>query len=612
MSDGLSHGQGRVNCVVSLTLLSVAQRYRPDASWWTYAQPVVFSTAILILALVLRQLSSCFAAALRLCPPLERPRRYEDTWTLMSISLMAAVGVGLSVFAAALRASCALGAFCAGISFSGVDGAAGAWRRCAQPCTRWLAVAFFACSVGFVASPAAWDAGAVGDGLTLAAVSVGARLLCGAFAARATCGSILGLLAATRAGASTVRPGEAGFFILIELSRRGLVGPRSTQAVLWALVASSAAGPALLRALGGPATPPAGPELPQVSEEGEDPADLKPVRAATTDCTVASAGAGRARWLPSGTRRGQGQRMRPPQEIEPLPVTRGIGAKAMRDALLSRAGTSAGLCSGTPAAAAAGLDDSACSAAPLLPGSRSDGPSKAEAEAATCTLTLASTAASDAFPGLERDDTDASGAGGGEAGGGGSVSMLDVSCGSDFAPSSEGCGGGGGIDGEDWDAGPLLAAPAALDPLQQSDRLDVVPQPFEPVRHKGQAGLLGGSDGGSIANHPTAARWAGPSFGPASTALRAEVVSSAAASRRSSLGPNSAAEPRGPATLESWWPAAESGRHDGRPCGIGGVDMSGSGWRAQSLATLAVRGQIGRPIPLLWADSDDSDAAEAY
>ena len=669
--------------MVSLSLLSAVQRHRPDATWWTYAQPLVFSLAILGLGLALRQLWSAATAGLRLCPPQDRLRRYEDTWTLMALSFMAAVAVGMSVLAASLRASCALGAFAAGLSYAGLEPAASAWRRCARPCTRWLALAFFACSVGFAVPPAAWtDPRAVGRGLALAAAAFASRMLCSTALARAALsgggggGGGDGMLAAAQVGAFVASPGEPGFFILVELLRRGQVTSSSAEPVLWALLVSSAAGPALLRGLGGQAGRPA------VVMEDEEKGELAVFKSAgTSGSPQVAAGAGGDGWAntaailpaPGSSRRplggggpagGRGRRtrgQRPRQEIEPRPGPTGAngcgggaaptGAKALREALLSRTAApgAAGSLSMAAAAAvavtAAGLDDSVCSAVPLLRPGGGAGAGASDAKGG----------------GWETGSEDGDCQWGEPEGDGSRLLTLDGSLSSDHRSDSDanggdGGGGGGGGGGGDDDDSPDNAEPAALEPMGTD--LDERPRPAASSEPAGGAG--GDGEGAAVPDgfraHPAAnggqpwppwpagmlkpvplpgprsAAAAGPASlavyyaGPEPEPRRRAGPSSRSPSRVSGGSRPESREPAGPAAggggSEGAWgaPAPDGqripgpgsrpseGSDPGGPRAGGGSGGGGGGWRAQSLARLTVQQHIAQQFPALWADSDDSDA----
>jgi Kef-type K+ transport system membrane component KefB len=148
---------------------------------------------------------------------------------------MCCVLVGFIIFAEELRSVSILGAYCAGVVFSGVSGGRLSWEHNTRNLSPWLLRLFFACTVGFTIPYRMWvwkdDALA---GFFVGVMAIIGKILGGSLASLPFLGGVdwpLRIAQSLQIGSAMSVHGHIGIFALTQIISRGLVSQHSASGV---------------------------------------------------------------------------------------------------------------------------------------------------------------------------------------------------------------------------------------------------------------------------------------------------------------------------------------------------------------------------------------------
>jgi Kef-type K+ transport system membrane component KefB len=243
--------------LVALTTIAVVKGMAKNESsgiraWgvWDLVQPAIVSVGLIVISVILR-LAVTSADAGRVLSQISG----KATRSGMGggfVVVMLAVAVGMIIFAEVLRSTSILGAYCAGIVFSGIPGARVGWEHNTRNIVPWLLKVYLACTVGFTIPLRTWvwkeDALA---GFFVGIVAIFGKVLGGAMASLPFLGGVevpLRVAQSLQIGTAMSIHGHIGIFALTQISARGLLEQISDSAVLWGLLYGSLLGPAMFEA----------------------------------------------------------------------------------------------------------------------------------------------------------------------------------------------------------------------------------------------------------------------------------------------------------------------------------------------------------------------------
>ena len=218
-----------IDDILSLLLLSEIEALggEGDVDVWDICVPILACFSAILVGAIICQIIPGIVTKAQNSRTLNRYYRWGIVPPILALALLMAYGI------ASTGSSDLMGAFIAGVAFSGVDGAREAWDAQCKRITQWGARFFFACTIAFSIPDSLFEASALATAAGLFCAGFLGKIVSGLFAQPLTRRNAL------KFGLAMNGRGEFGFLIAERSFAEGLYGRVVYGGIVLSLLACS-------------------------------------------------------------------------------------------------------------------------------------------------------------------------------------------------------------------------------------------------------------------------------------------------------------------------------------------------------------------------------------